>query len=93
MGENHFGKFPQLGYSNEVGGQRTTDGFMYDCAASAAWDDAAKLKLYVQVIDRYFGTLYMLFAFKGDEVAVNMVKSAEDFFGEYAGSLVAKLAD
>jgi hypothetical protein len=93
MGENHFGKFPQLGYSNEIGGQRTTDGFMYDCAASAAWDDAAKLKLYVQVIDRYFGTLYMLFAFKGDEVAVNMVKSAEDFFGEYAGSLVAKLAD
>ena len=93
MGENAFGKFPQLGYSNEVGGQRTTDGFMYDCAASAAWDDAAKLKLYVQVIDRYFGTLYMLFAFKGDEVAVNMVKSAEDFFGEYAGSMVARLAD
>lgn len=93
MGENHFGKFPQFGYSNEVGGQRTTDGFLYNCAASAAWDDPSKLMLYVQVVDRYFGTLYMLFAFKGDEVAVNMVKTAEDFFGEYQGSMVAKLAD
>ena len=93
LGENAFGKFPQLGYSNEVGGQRTTDGFLYNCAASAAWDDATRLKLYVQVVDRYFGTLYMLFAFKGDEVAVNMTKTAEDFFGEYAGNLVGKLAD
>ncbi len=93
MNENVFAKFPQFGYSNEVGGQRTTDGFLYDCAASAAWDDPQRLMLYVQVVDRYFGTLYMLFAFKGDEVAVTMTKTAEDFFGEYQGMVVAKLAD
>lgn len=93
FGVNHnvFGKFPQLGYSNDFGGMRTTDGFMYNDAVSFAWLEEKKLKLEVQIIDRYFGNCTMFFAFKGDEAAAAMYKRAEDFLGEYEGSLIAKL--
>lgn len=91
MCENVFGKFPQLGYSNDVGVERTTDGFMYDCAASAAWKDPGRLLMRVQIIDRYFGNLFAHFAFKGDEVSVLFSPYAEDFLGEYKGRLTAKM--
>jgi hypothetical protein len=29
LNANYFGKFPELGYSGEVGGERTSDGFKY----------------------------------------------------------------
>ncbi len=87
---NEFGKFPQLGYSNDYGGTRTTDGFMYKCAASAGWTEARKLALRVQVIDRYFGNFNAEFAFKGELCAVRMEKTAEDFFYEYEGEFTAK---
>ena len=90
MGKNAFAKFPQLGYSNEYGTERTTDGFMYDCAASAAWVDPTRLLMRVQIIDRYFGNMYAHFAFKDDEVGVWMTASAEDFLGEYKGIITAK---
>ena len=90
MGKNAFGKFPQLGYSNDYGTERTTDGFMYDCAASAAWVDPNRLLMRVQVIDRYFGNLFAHFSFKGDEVAVLFTSCAEDFMGEYKGRITAQ---
>lgn len=93
MGENAFGKFPQFGYSNDYGTQRTTDGFMYDCAASAAWKDPNRLLMRVQIIDRYFGNMFAHFAFKGDEVAVLFSSHAEDFLGEYKGRITAKQAE
>ncbi len=88
---NSFEKFPQFGYSDDVGGCRTTNGFLYNCAASAAWKDAQRLALRVQVIDRYFGNLYVTFNFCGDECTVRMVKNAEDFFGEYQDLFVADM--
>ena len=91
MGENAFGKFPQFGYSNDYGTERTTDGFMYDCAASAAWVDPARLLMRVQIIDRYFGNLFAHFAFKGDEASVLFCSHAEDFLGEYKGRITAKI--
>ncbi len=95
FGINHnvFGKFPQLGYSNDFGGLRTTDGFMYDDAVSAAWLQDNKLGIYVQVIDRYFGNCSMTFAFKDEYATVRMEKTAEDFLDEYSGIAVAKKAN
>lgn len=88
INENVFGKFPQLGYSNEYGAVRTTDGFMYDCAASGAWIEEKKFRLRIQIIDKYFGQLTVTFAFKGDVVSVLMEKTAEDFLDEYHGYIL-----
>ncbi len=88
---NEFGKFPELGYSNDVGGQRTTDGFTYDCAVSGAWREQKKFMIKVQVIDRYFGNFVAIFGFKGNKVAVKLQKTAEDFFKEYQGEFVATM--
>ncbi len=91
INENAFCKFPQLGYSNEVGGMRTTDGFMYDAAVSATWLDESKIMIYVQIIDRYLGTCNMTFAFCEDKISVVMRKCAEDFLDEYCGYAVGFL--
>ncbi len=91
LNKNVFGKFPQLGYAQDYGRVVTTDGSMYDCAVSGAWQEEKKLMLKVQVIDRYFGNLAMVFAFKDDLVSVTLKKTAEDFFKEYEGQFVAKL--
>lgn len=85
MCENVFDKFPQEGYSDDVGSVRTK-GFYYDCAASAAWVEPQKLFLKVQIIDRYFGRLDVTLGFLNeDRVGVWMTKHAEDFLNEYAG--------
>ncbi len=91
MNKNVFGKFPELGYSDEYGTVKTTNGFMYDCAVSGAWQEPKKLMLKVQIIDKYFGNLAMVFAFKGDLVTVSLIKTAEYFLREYEGQFVAKL--
>lgn len=80
---NVFGEFPQDGYADEmacVPGNRR-----YACAASAAWVDNTKLHLKVQIIDKYFGVLDAVFAFKGDCCSIVMNKTAEDFLSEYQG--------
>ena len=87
IGKNVFCKFPELGYSDGVGGERTTNGFMYDAAVSAAWQTDGKLMLICQIIDRYFGNFCAIFGFVDNEVTVRMVKTAEDFLGAYQGML------
>ena len=89
MGKNVFGKFPQLGYSDLYCRVPTTNGFRYDCAASAAWGELRKLLLRVQVIDRYFGNFFAVFSFRDDVATVTMSKTAEAFFNEYQGEFVA----
>ena len=84
-----FAKFPELGYSDGFGGVRTENGFMYDCAASAAFGMEDLLHLRVQIIDRYFGNMSARFGFRDDDVTVCMVKTAEDFLGAYQGTFVA----
>ena len=93
FGENVFCKFPQFGYSDGVGGTVTTNGFLYDCASSAGWLAEQVLALRVQIIDRYFGNLFMIFAFRGEEVGISMIKNAENFLGEYSGRAVARRAE
>jgi hypothetical protein len=87
---NEFGKFPQFGYANDFGAVETTDGFLYNDAASVAWLEDKKLMLCVQVIDRYFGNMSVIFAFKGDEVSASFTKTAEYFLNEYQGLLIGK---
>ena len=91
FGVNHnvFGNFPQLGYANERGRVKTTDGFTYKDAVSLAWLEEKKIAIFVQVIDKYFGNLSMIFAFKGNAVSATFKKAAQDFFTEYLGTLVA----
>ncbi|MBE6778757.1 MAG: serine hydrolase [Ruminococcaceae bacterium] len=89
LGKNVFGKFPQLGYSDEYGVTPTTNGFMYDCAASAAWGNEQKLLLRVQVIDRYLGNMFAIFSFKDDCASITMRKTAEAFLNEYQGDWLA----
>ncbi len=89
---NEFQPFPQTGYSKEMG-NAPCEGHTYDCAVSATWRQPNKLGIYVQVIDEYFGSLEMEFAFNGDYVVVNMVHTAEAFLTEYWGQFIAKKAD
>ncbi len=91
VNKNVFGKFPQLGYSNEYGGVETTDGFTYDCAASLAFKDDDQLLLYVQIIDIYFGNMSMIVGVNGEYANVHMVRAAENFLDEYVGDFVAKM--
>ena len=89
VNKNVFGKFPQLGYSNDKGAMRTTDGFTYNDAVSFAWMGENRFVIRVQIIDRYFGNLCMVFGFNGDDCSAIFYPAAEDFLHEYSGMLVA----
>lgn len=90
LGYNEFSKFPQTGYSDMIG-TVSEPGHMYDCATSADFPEPMKLRIRVQIIDKYFGNLAMIFGFKDSEtVSVRMVKTAEAFLDEYQGLMNAK---
>ena len=94
MKMNWFGKFPQLGYSNDRGNVHEITDFRLDCASSAGWVEENKLQLRVQIIDRYFGSCVMSFGFVGTEaVGVRMIHHAEDFLEEYEGWMAARRVD
>ena len=70
---------------------RSNDGSLYDCAASGAWQDERTFLLRVQIIDRYFGNLSVLFSYADDGLCyVRMSKNAEDFLNEYSGGFLAE---
>lgn len=54
-------------------------------AASAAWVNPGHLRLFVQIIDQYFGTLSINLCFRDAVLGVYMTKVAEDFLQEYSG--------
>lgn len=90
LNQNKFGVFPQLGYSNEVGMIKTTNGFCYQDAVSACWRQDNRLHIYVQIIDRYLGNLMMTFSFRDNNVYCRFEKNAEAFLDEYNGSFIAE---
>lgn len=90
LGHNEFSKFPETGYSDMVAGA-AQPGHMYDCAVSADWPEEQKLRLKVQIIDKYFGNLSMEFGFKDDRVGILMLKNAEAFLDEYQGYANGKM--
>lgn len=83
FGENVFQKFPQWGYSDQVGSQPGNR--LYDCAVSAGWREDHKLHIKVQIVDDYMGILDMSFGFTRNRVGIYMEKIAEDFLNEYQG--------
>lgn len=91
VNKNRFGKFPELGYSNDVGGIITTNGFKYDDAVSLAWLQENKLIMSVQIIDRYLGNLSMVFGFKDERAVIYSSKTAENFLWKYNGVADARL--
>lgn len=92
LNANHFGKFPELGYSDGVGGVRTTNGFKYDSATSGAWLCDNKIMIFSQIIDRYFGNVSMCFGFNEDKITVTFYKTAEDFLWNYNGQAYGERA-
>ena len=91
FGYNEFQKFPQEGYADLIA-TYSEPGHMYDCAVSGAWTEEKKLHVKVQIIDKYFGILDMIFAFKGDALSLEMNKTAEAFLDEYTGCANGKAA-
>ncbi|MBR3761764.1 MAG: serine hydrolase [Lachnospiraceae bacterium] len=90
FGYNELAKFPQEGYSDLIA-TIPEPGHMYDCAVSADWPEEQKLRIKVQIIDKYFGQMSMEFGFKGDEVGIYMQKTAEAFLDEYQGYACGRL--
>ncbi len=85
INENAFGKFPQEGYSDMVGGTKAPGNY-YDCAASLRWTHENQFEIFVQVIDKYMGRLHMQFALKDENtITISMSKVAENFMNEYQG--------
>jgi len=84
FGYNELCKFPQEDYADIVA-TVPVKGHRYDCAVSADWPEEKKLRIKVQIIDKYFGNLSMEFGFKGNEVGIFMCKNAEAFLEEYQG--------
>ena len=90
FGRNVFGKFPQEGYSDLIG-TVSQPGHKYNCACSADWQEPRKLRIRIQIIDKYFGNLAMVFGFRDEKhVSVRMSKTAEAFLEEYQGIMNAK---
>jgi len=89
MGYNVFGKFPEEDYPDLIA-TVPEKGNRYDCAASAVWQEPRKLQIRVQVIDKYFGNLAIIIAFRdAKQVSVRMRKVAEYFLMEYNGLMNA----
>lgn len=89
FGHNEFQLFPEEGYSDEVGGL-CCEGNKYKCAVSGEWCEEAKMRIRVQIVDKYFANLGMFFSFKGDEVFVITEKRAEDFMREYSTNFIGR---
>ena len=84
--ENDFGLFPQYGYSDDRGNVHEITDFLYKDAVSAGWIEQQKLQIWVQIIDRYFGSLMITIGWRDKDAAgVRMIKVAEDFMTEYSG--------
>lgn len=90
FGHNVFEKFPEEGYSDLVGSVYCPGNY-YDAAFSADWPSENTLRVRVQIIDKYFGNLSMLFGFSDENtVSLRMEKKAEDFLTTYRGIANAK---
>ena len=84
IGYNEFGKFPEEGYSDMVTTE-FVEGHYYDCASSADWIEEKKLRIKVQIVDKYFGNACFILSFKDNAISVLMTKNAENFLREYEG--------
>ncbi|MCQ2436193.1 MAG: beta-lactamase family protein [Clostridia bacterium] len=90
FGHNEFGKFPQDDMP-DMTATLPCPGNRYDAAFSADWQSERQLRVRVQIIDKYFGNLAIVFGFTDENhVSVVMTKTAEAFLDEYRGVMNAK---
>jgi hypothetical protein len=93
FGENRFAQFPETGYSDLVA-SCAAPGNTYRAAFSADFPEEKKLRIRVQIIDKYFGNLGIVFGFRDENhVTVRMSKAAEDFLLEYNGVMIAEAGE
>ena len=92
MGYNEFGIFPEDGYSDNIAGN-PAPGNKYRCACSAEWSEEKKLRIRVQIIDKYFGNGCFTFSFKDSRITALMTATAENFMMEYRGLANGRAAD
>lgn len=84
MGYNEFSLFPEEGCADLIV-ETVAPGNKYRCAVSADFAEEKKLRLKVQIIDKYFGNSLFVFSFKDRRVMVSMRSHAEAFLKEYIG--------
>ena len=87
LGYNEFTKFPEEGYSDMVATEFKS-GHYYDAAVSADWLEEKKLRIFTQIIDKYFGNTTFILSFKNNSVTIEMTKTAENFLNEYQGQAI-----
>ena len=77
-----FGDRPVLDMmgKNEVG--------EYECASSSAWVDEYTFAIKLQVIDTYFGGLYILISFKDSRATMHLSKSGQYVFDGIGGYVI-----
>ena len=86
FGYNIFEKFPEENYPDLIATIKKP-GNKYDAAFSADWPEEKKLRIRVQVIDKYFGNLAVVISFKDENsLMLRMGKIAEAFLDEYFGT-------
>ncbi len=88
--ENIFQPFPQTGYSGEIGG-KPCEGHTYECAASGTWGSKNQLRIFVQIIDEYIGSVYINFSYKDGHGRIKMTGDGENFLREYNGTINAMI--
>ncbi len=85
LGKALCGEFPAGSYfGEEVGVLAKTPS---RCMTSGAWTDEKTLQLKCDLIDLYFGSMNMLFVFKGNEVGARFDTHAQWFLEDYGGFL------
>lgn len=90
FGHNVFEQFPETGYADTVACVKVP-GHTYSAAFSADWPEEKKLRIRVQIIDKYFGNLAIVLSFRDENtLMLKMEKVAEAFLDEYFGQVEAK---
>lgn len=84
---NIFDKFPEEGYSKDVGGV-SEPGHRYDAASSYAFETERNLLIQCRIIDAYLGNMTVFFGFNDKYATVRFTATAENFLQDYKGIMV-----
>ena len=82
LGEYCQGEFPEFYFDEQIG---TIGNRHYKCMAEGAWTEERKLYIRVCITDTYLGGLRMELSFKGNQIGIHMMKTAEWFLDDYQG--------
>ncbi len=83
VNHNEFSYFPENNYPDEIGS--VAGNRQFKCAASLGVMNDYQMFMKVQIIDTYFGNIGIGVGVVGDDIAIRMVKVAEDFLYNYEG--------